>query len=174
MAKQKKYATSPLLYIHQPEISSPKAPMQSNYATPKKEKQVEPESTVPKIEKWNTRPPMKKSSKAKSKTPPKEKTADREEKPREPKATAETEDRTSKAESNKKFNDMTVSEKIDYFISKPEHIPRMKCEVKTEERSYRGTITNVEEDQVLMRVGKRSSITKISIESITEIRLIGF
>ena len=174
MAKQKKFAKSPLLYIHQPGVSDPKAPMQSNYATPKKEKQVE--STTPKVQSSSPRPLkrdnyFKKALEAKPEASPEKakvepKTEDTAEKA---KVTTELPDKPAK-----KFNEMTVTEKVDYFLSKPDHIPSMKCEVKTEERAYRGIITNVEKDHVLMRVGRRTSTTEIAIESIIEIRLIGF
>lgn len=166
MGKQKKFAKSPLLYIHQPNISIPKAPMQSNYATPKKTKQVEP-APEQKVPKANARP-LKRDDFSKKST--------------QTKSEVETEDILTESEatteeeelSNKKFNDMEIPEKIEYFLTKPKHIPNMKCEVKTEERSFRGTILDVEEDQVIMRVGRRSSTTKILIPSITQIRLIGF
>lgn len=168
MAKRKKYAKSPLLYIHQPGIDHPKAPMQSNYSTPKK--QAEP--TEPLAKKTNTRP-LKRDDFSK-KYPGKKPEIEQKRRPDESKAPTDQNVEQPKPQSNKKFNEMAISEKIDYFISKPNHIPNMKCEVKTEEKSYRGIIVTVEEDQILMQVGRRTSTTKIAIESIKEIRLIGF
>lgn len=168
MGKQKKFAKSPLLYIHQPDISHPNAPMQSNYKTPRNKMETE----TPKAQKTYTRPLKRNDfskmlhSKSEQKT---------EETPTEPEATSNKDEEQSKLQqSNKKFNEMTIQEKIDYFLSKPKHLPTMKCEVKTEERSFRGTIQGVEKDQLLMRVGRRSGTTEIAIESIKDIKLLGF
>ncbi|ASK60787.1 hypothetical protein CFK37_00475 [Virgibacillus phasianinus] len=173
MAKKKKYARSPLLYIHQPDISNPKAPMQSNYSTPRNKKQEEPVAQKPQAK--NVRPLnrdifTKKSGKQKT-----DKKSGKPPERAELKEEAEEQEQ-AKPQSSKKFTEMTIPEKIDYFISKPKNMPIMKCEVKTEERNYRGIILSVEdeEDQILMRVGRRTSTTKIAIESITDIRLIGF
>lgn len=155
MAKQKKYAKSPLLYIHQPGISHPKAPMQSNYATPKNKKPAEPQK-----QKVTTRPLKRDDFFTKAPIESEENES--------AEADLESSDNVEEQEtstSDKKFNDMTIQDKIDYFLSRPKHIPRMKCEVKTEERSFRGTIQDMEEDNILMRVGRRTSTTKIAIES---------
>ncbi|WP_404451758.1 spore coat CotO family protein [Virgibacillus necropolis] len=167
MDKQKKFAKSPLLYIHQPEVSNPKAPMQSNYSTPKNKKEAE----TPKAQKVNTRPIQRDYIAQKTNSGAGEDEGSSTDLIDSSKEEVEEQ---PKAQSNKKFNNMTIQEKIDYFLSKPTHIPRMKCEVKTEEKSFRGTIQDVEEDQVLMRVGRRTSMTKIAIESIQDIRLLGF
>lgn len=169
MAKRKKYAKSPLLYIHQPGIDHPKAPMQSNYSTPKR--QAEP--TEPKAQKTDTRP-LKRDDFLKKYPAAKKTEVDQKKRPDEPKASKERDTEQPKAQSNKKFSELAIPEKIDYFVTKPNHMPNMKCEVKTEEKSYRGIIQSVEKDHVLMRVGRRTSSTKIEIASITEIRLIGF
>ncbi|WP_161493896.1 CotO family spore coat protein [Virgibacillus necropolis] len=178
MAKQKKFAKTPLLYINQPDISKPKAPMQSNYATPKKSKAQEPqkEQEPPKAQKTYNRPPKRNDFSKMLKSKPENKPENKaEEKAKKPKDTSKEDEEQSKLPpSDKKFNELTIKEKIEYFISKPKHLPTMKCEVKTEERSFRGTIHGLENDHVLMQVGRRSSTTEIAIKSIKNIRLVGF
>src|SRR5699024_11630472 len=50
----------------------------------------------------------------------------------------------------KKFKDMTLLEKVKYFADEPNHIPRIKCEIKTEDKSYRGYIMDIEEYTVYL------------------------
>lgn len=166
MAKPKNYAKTPLLYIHQPDMTSPKAQMQSNYVGKKEKTETKP--PAPKkyariVKQNNTAKKISEEVVAESfagaGTPSKDK--------------QEKKDK-QEAESSKKFSDMTIQEKIDYFLNKPVHIPRMRCEVKTEERTYRGKIQSLEGENILMQVGRRTSLTKIKVSAITEIRLIGF
>lgn len=72
----------------------------------------------------------------------------------------------------KKFKEMTLMEKIDYFIKTPSHLPRMRCEVVTNDNKYRGIMLDKENEVIKMRVGRRT--TEVSIEDITDIRLLGF
>src|SRR5699024_12740480 len=74
----------------------------------------------------------------------------------------------------KRFKDMTLEERIDYFLNAPKHAPVMRCEVKTEGRNYRGTIVDYQDNNVYMRVGKRTTPTAIPFDTINEIRLLGF
>src|SRR5699024_11650770 len=73
-----------------------------------------------------------------------------------------------------KFKDMTIEEKVEYFVSQPRHVPKLRCQIETNERKYRGIIIDFQEDHVFIRVGKRSSSTKISLDQITNIRMLGF
>ncbi|MFZ3577929.1 CotO family spore coat protein [Virgibacillus sp. DJP39] len=165
MDKQKKFAKTPLLYIHQPDISEPKAKMQSNYVTKKNNKEPE----APKLQKVTARPRQRDFFPKKSSDENEKKDSEPElEQPKE-----QTKDQT-KDQTNKKFNEMSIQEKIDYFVHKPANIPRMKCEVKTANQSFRGTIRDVEEDQILMQVGRRTIVKKIAVEEIQDIRLLGF
>ncbi|WP_430787643.1 CotO family spore coat protein [Virgibacillus flavescens] len=155
MSNQKKFAKTPLLYIHQSNLSNPKAPMQSNYITSRDKSTKPAETKTPKARYVKRTNFFEKVNEEKE-------------------PITEKNEENEKPSSNKKFSELTIQEKIDYFLAKPVHIPKMKCEVKTEERTYRGTIQAVEADQVFMQIGRRTTHTKIEIGSIQEIRLIGF
>ncbi|MGM8364369.1 CotO family spore coat protein [Virgibacillus sp. W0181] len=77
-------------------------------------------------------------------------------------------------QTKKKFSDLSLDEKINYFINRPRFAPEVKCELKTEEKVYKGVIVHREGQQVFIRVGNRKSSTQLSIEDIMEINLIGF
>ncbi|WP_077325153.1 CotO family spore coat protein [Virgibacillus siamensis] len=172
---QKKYAKSPLLYIHQPTIRTPEASMQHNYRTPKKSSGTAPEAgtsggtgasgSMPK-KKSPVRRPLKRENISK----PEMNKGDEGE-------TAgiiePTGDDEKTDDEPKKFKDMTMRERIDYFLDK-QHVPAMRCEIRTEERKYRGRIVDFQEQDVFMRVGRRKSTTKIPFDDILEIGLIGF
>ncbi|MFS0672022.1 CotO family spore coat protein [Ornithinibacillus sp. 179-J 7C1 HS] len=186
--KRKKYAREPLLYIHQPTISSPTAPMQHSYTTPRKTKTTsdftpqstkEPEKTQnikkkrPSLDAFskgvtNTNEVME-QPKVKKKRPSIQIQEDVE---AESSSSLFEESIDENSEERKKFKDMSIMEKIDYFINTPSHLPRMRCEVITDEKKYRGIILEKENELIAMRVGRRT--TRISINDIKEIRLLGF
>src|SRR5699024_12853598 len=85
----------------------------------------------------------------------------------------ELEEKKSMAE-RPKFKDMTIEEKVEYFVRQPRHVPKLRCQIETNERKYRGIIIDFQEGHVFIRVGKRSSSTKISLDQITNIRMLGF
>ncbi|SDQ89157.1 Spore coat protein CotO [Virgibacillus subterraneus] len=157
---EKKFAKSPLLYIHQPSIGTPKAPMQHQYTTPKN---APAEQVVAQETKSVQKRPLRRDHFNKKSDGEAEDTNEE----------ADESDESSDQE-RKKFKDMTLNERVDYFVNPPKHVPAMKCEVKTEERNYRGTIVDFLEDNVIMRLGRRTSTTEIPFDSINDIRLIGF
>ncbi|WP_174612818.1 CotO family spore coat protein [Virgibacillus ihumii] len=176
---QKKYAKSPLLYIHQPTIRTPEAPMQHNYRTPKKGEDSTAASSNDGIGAADAVPRKKAPARRLQKR-------DNFSKPAEEKinedSTVATDDSNEKmdptedkgGDDRKKFKDMTVRERLDYFLNTPKHVPTMRCEIKTEERKYRGRIVDFQEERVYMQVGRRKSATKIPFDEILEIGLIGF
>lgn len=157
---KKNYAKNPLLYIHQPNRQTPKAQMQHNYVTPKKTSKQEGQEA-----KKVQQRPLKR-------TIPNQNTENKQE--TDVNLAAEEEEPESEGQERKKFKDMTLRERVDYFVNTPKYAPVMKCEVKTDERNYRGTIVDFQEETVFMRVGRRTSQTKISFDKIEEIRMIGF
>lgn len=193
MAKNRKYAREPLLYIHQPSVTSPNAPMQHSYATQRKVSSTVP---APEAEKKTPAKVMKKRSSteiiSQNITKELQEPLPQQPKKRRPVLPVEEnediKDATGSKPSNhtelteqaventtaerKKFRDMSIMEKVEYFINTPQHLPRMRSEVRTDERKYRGVIMDLEEDEILMRVGRRS--TRIKMEDITDIQLLGF
>ncbi|NBJ70913.1 MULTISPECIES: CotO family spore coat protein [Clostridia] len=151
----KKYAKKPLLFIHQPNERDLHAPMQHMYVTPKKEQRVK--STTDGGKKKAMRHP----SFNKNFTNQEEEVE---------KETKESEQAGEKP----KFKDLSIEEKVDYFIKSPSYAPKLKCEIKTEQRTYRGIITGAEENDVFIRVGNRSSSIKVSLDDIKHIKLLGF
>ncbi|MTW87230.1 hypothetical protein F3157_16445 [Virgibacillus dakarensis] len=171
---RKRYARDPLFYIQQPKIKKAEAPMQHNYTTPKKakpNKQRGDNNFSPLIstrgnnfEQFQNPQPAAESERL---TDTKTETSDVHEQPGN-----DTEDAREEENKNRpKFKDMSIAEKIDYFINIPSHIPKLKCEVKTEDRSYRGIMIEREDEVILLRTGKRKF--SIPIEDIIEIRMLG-
>ncbi|WP_047985915.1 CotO family spore coat protein [Ornithinibacillus californiensis] len=181
MPNQKKFAREPLMYIQQPTISKPSAPMQDSYKSPRKKRPAAPTPTE--IEKKPTQNVIKKRPSLNSftKGATEEVKEPRVIKRRGPNLVQEIEEEElmtveeSLSQENgerKKFKDMTLLEKVDYFVHTPSHLPRMRCEVITTERKYRGVILDKEENDVLIRVGRRQN--RVNFEDILEINLLGF
>ncbi|WP_085992702.1 CotO family spore coat protein [Oceanobacillus senegalensis] len=161
MAK-KKFANDPLLFIHQPSVSTPKAPMQDSYISPKRQKKnksveqpsdtSEPAKEIPKR--------RYSAKKVLNEEPPSEKEEKKEEKHDVP------------LNQRKQFKDMSVRERIHYFLDTSEYAPKVKCEIKTEKKSYRGFIMDFKDEMVFVQVGRK--MIEISFEDIYSVRLLGF
>lgn len=80
------------------------------------------------------------------------------------------EDENESGEKNKAFHDMTVEEQLTYLKDRPDFAPRRVCEVKTDERAYRGTILSYEDGTVLIQTGRRRM--EIPKDKITRIRML--
>src|SRR5690625_5217630 len=167
--ERKRYAKEPLLYIHQPTRQQPEARMQQDYYSPPKSAEQDVPEMVPKQFR--------------------QRRVGRRKFPIDPEVDEdelgfgeeEAEERTETAEANSDqvvknshFNDLTIEEKVTYFINMPDNAPVVRCEVDTEERKYRGTIVDSKDDLVFMRVGRRASTTEIPLKDIQEISLLGF
>lgn len=192
---KKQFARDPLLYIHQPSISTPEAPMQSDYqtqrslqanttaytntntitstTTPKAVKSIEEQMPAKKTQKQPIRKTafekqFNKTRQEDTNTAENQKEAD----------TADNQAKTTSSEDTSdknepvKFKDRSIEEKIAYFADAPEFAPKMRCEVKTDARTYRGYIADRQEETVYMRTGKRT--TNIPMTKITDIRMLGF
>ncbi|QKY68624.1 CotO family spore coat protein [Lentibacillus sp. CBA3610] len=162
----KKVARSPLLYIQQPGIRTPEAPMQSHYRTPKRKRDnKKAESSTLKRQPANRNFFNKQAvnDEAEEEVESSEESSDH----YQPNHTD-----TKSDQERKKFKDMSLKERVDYFLNSPKHVPVMRCEVKTDERNYRGRITDYQDDNVHMRVGRRTA--EIPFNTIKEIRMIGF
>ncbi|MDC3425463.1 spore coat CotO family protein [Aquibacillus sp. 3ASR75-11] len=72
------------------------------------------------------------------------------------------------------FNNMTVEEKVHYFLKIPPQLPKMKCEVITNNKSYRGVVTDYQDGLVHMRTFRSPFKVDVPIDDIENIRIIGF
>lgn len=182
MAERRKFAKEPLLYIHQPTVQKPAAPMQHFYTTPKKAKPtkaaVVPETEKKTIKKSRDLSTITKEIAKELKEPkvPIKKAPNPIQTETEVESSSSSNDQPQliQDKGKKKFKDMTILEKVDYFLHTPNHLPSMRCEVKTEERKYRGVIKDFQDNTIYMQVGRRVALTKIPIDDITEIQLLGF
>ncbi|MFP7168810.1 CotO family spore coat protein [Terribacillus sp. 7520-G] len=72
------------------------------------------------------------------------------------------------------FKDLSISEKTRYLLNLPSQIPRMKCEIVTEENSFIGTISGIEEDVIQFKSIRRPFKREIKLSSVKDIKLLGF
>lgn len=170
MMGKKQFAENPLLYIQQPSAGTPKAHMQHHYYTPQ-DQQSHDQPTKKEVRR-QTRPlkrtyfPDEEASEDKVRV---EEVIEENHAEKEPKEVNHEE--TSK---ESKFKDMTLEQKIHYFVDRPSHAPQIRCEIRTDERKYQGVVTGAEEEHVFIRVGRRGSSSKVSISDIIGIRMLGF
>src|SRR5699024_10120363 len=86
----------------------------------------------------------------------------------------EEEETDEELSEDKKFRDMTIRQKVDYFINRSDHAPIIRSEIQTNEKKYQGVITGFENDHVFIRIGRRSTSSEVPFHDITDIRIIGF
>lgn len=162
---KKQYAKEPLLYIEQPTIQNPQVLMQSSYSTPKK---ADRSARVVK-KKVNNRPHRRAQyfiDQLYDDEPSYQQENQQE--------IIEEEEESSQSPRHKKFSELSLREKVYYFINIPNYAPKIKCEIRTDEDKYRGFITDFKDNEVFIRVGRRSSSTKILFDDIQDIRMLGF
>lgn len=163
--QEKRFAKTPLLYIDQPTISKPKAPMQHDYLTPRKVQKNTEQVETPK-KRTPTRPQKR------SYFYEEEQAFKQREKASELKD--ETGREREQTSTEKQFKNMTLQEKVNYFVELPDHIVKVRCEMITEDKKYRGIITDFKDDFVYIRIGQRSSSERIEFSKVKEIRMLGF
>lgn len=154
-----RFAKDPLLYIQQVKASKINANMQHRYVSSKRKKE---EVKVDPKEKKQDEKPIKRirsESVYKSST----EIVDEEKK--------EIKEHEQKERGDKPFQKMTIEEKLNYLVNRPEYAPRLTCEVKTEKRAYRGIILNYQDEIATIRSGKRK--IEIPGTTIKHIRMLG-
>jgi len=158
---KKHYRKQPLLYIQQPDTEVPPAYMQQDYYTSRKQESAE---AVP------NKKPRKRIARPIDRfsvfTDPLEETSQPEQQ------SIDTEEKSFSEE--KPFKDMTIKERVAYFVQQTERWPAIKCEVRTEQHIYRGIIRDFKDQVVFMNVEKRVQMREIPFEDITHIRMLGF
>lgn len=171
---RRRYARKPLLYIQQSGIKNPHAYMQDHYTSPAKSKQsaVKEKTNMPDtssnvLETHGQGP--KRVAKASVDQEEEQVVADTI-----PEKEIEEKNNLNTEKERIKFSDMTLKQKIAYFINKPSNFPRMRCVVNTDEKAYRGTIVGFEDNCVHIRSSKRSSAISVPLDRIKDIRLLGF
>lgn len=175
--RKKKFAKDPLLYIQQPGIQNTEAPMQHHYATPKQQNIKEipasqySESGRRKPAYYRELAQLQEQQQTQNTdgTSAEEKTGE----PKEP-ANEDTDDIWENEEDTKDLKNMTLEEKVNYFAFSPKYVPKIKCKVHTQERTYRGVITDYQEGTVFVRTGKSLKSLPIPLEQITDIKMLGF
>lgn len=171
----KKYAKNPLLFIHQPKEVDKKVPMQHMYVTPKEKKESKPDHQETVKKSIRHRAFAEQDNEPQNESDLYMNDTDSEV---EDKMEMTEEDMTEQSlNSNgdkQRFKDMSIEEKVNYFVNSPSYAPKLKCEIRTEGRNYRGVITGSDGNDVYVRVGNRSSSTKISLDDIKHIKLLGF
>jgi hypothetical protein len=151
MSKGKVRREQPLLFISQPKLDLPKAAMQQAYRTTKEKRKEEAAEAIPEevAEVIAEAADLKEEEKS-----------------------AEPEVPKQKKKGN--FKDLSLIERIDYCLNLPSQIPRMKCEIVTEEASVIGIIMGIEEDKILVKSVRRPFKREIKLGTIKDIKLLGF
>lgn len=168
---ESRYARDPLLYIQQPRLNSPQAKMQSNYRTSRKENRK-----VRKVDKEERNvfhdQLMNKARRSK-------------EQERWDLNEAEEAAEVAKAEplvdqhqhhemetQNTAFKDLDLRGKIDYLLNKPQHLPPLKCEIRTSESIHHGIIIRFEEPYVYIKSRRHPQPKQIVFDQIVSIRIL--
>src|SRR5690625_2713269 len=74
---------------------------------------------------------------------------------------------------NGSFKNLSIDEKIKYLVELRSEVPRIRCEVITDDLEYKGIITEANEAEITLRVVCRGH-KEIQRRNISNINLIGF
>lgn len=167
---KKKFAKAPLLYIDQPAVNNPEAEMQHQYKS-KRRKAKPPEKAIDTDEQKDTvtynsiRQPAVEEAVQDEEAHTEEETEEAKEK-----------EEVIKPESKKRknFRDMSIEEKVMYFVESSSYAPKVRCEVRTADRKYRGKIVDFKDNHVYIETGSRLPNRSVSFDKITDIQIIGF
>ncbi|WP_281975411.1 CotO family spore coat protein [Halobacillus litoralis] len=176
MAEEKRLAKQPMLYIVQPSFKPAEVPMQTSFRTQRPTESgssQEPNVKETPVQEKEVRmrrqqaPHLEELSKLKTEGAAEEVQTKVEK-------SAPDAKRTSSRERRQRFHDLSLEEKVNYFFNLSPHVPKMKCEVTTDEEQHRGYITDYQEGIVHMKVFQRPFQQEVPFEAIKDIRLLGF
>ena len=163
------FAKAPLLYIHQADTKKINAKMQHHYHTTSKK--VLPKNSTVENEEKIVRKQQSKNVRTESFYDKREAAMDVvPEKEGETEKIVAVEKVVENTTEQKPFQKMNLEEQLNYLTKKPAYAPRLTCEIKTEERVYRGVILEYIEGIVSLRSGKRT--IEIQDETIKQIRML--
>ncbi|WP_027962936.1 CotO family spore coat protein [Halalkalibacillus halophilus] len=74
----------------------------------------------------------------------------------------------------KKFQQMSLDDRFRYISELPSIMPKMKCEVVTEEQAYTGIVDLIDERMLVLKIIENGMKIKIKRDSIMDIKLVGF
>ncbi len=74
----------------------------------------------------------------------------------------------------KRFSEMDIEERIQFFINLPDNLPKTMCQITTKDRSYRGVILSYEEGLVSIKTLTSPRKVEIQLDDIEAINAIGF
>src|SRR5690625_1785968 len=156
MAKNKRYAENPLLYIHQPDVGTPNASMQSRYQTSKNKT----------VSQSNDRDVNNKIPKGRVQRRYGGKLIPDQTEVENPSINNDTPINSTETiqyeqSSPKKFKEMDLAEKVKYLADEPNHATKIKHKNKTLDKTYRSVIEDFDGVTVFIRDGKRVEPRKI-------------
>lgn len=183
-----------MLYIDQPDLQAPTPNMQEDYHSPKPEKLATTTVSQP-----TKRPKSRKSTKSneakqtdkfdihENESPenhnlekdsieePIEQKEIRDEADEEKDEEEESEANTvNQTQEKVPFAEMSLIEQVDYLAASPGFMPKIKCEIITEEERFKGIVRERKEETVYIETFKRPRYHQVLLNEITSIRLLGF
>ncbi|WP_440894926.1 CotO family spore coat protein [Amphibacillus sp. Q70] len=145
----------PMMYIEQPELPDPIAPMQQEYHSANQLVSIPKEQRLK--EKGNV---IYQEPRENSMT--------------EETVSNETSDEHSIQTSSQVFDQMTMEEKIDYLITPSNFLPKMNCKISIKNINYRGKVLAREGNQIVFEEKRLAKRHLFDLADIDEIKLIGF
>lgn len=79
---------------------------------------------------------------------------------------------TVNEEDSKRFQNMTIRERLTYLSHHPKYTPKLRCEITANNKRHRGIVQSFEDDAVTLIVQRKR--VKISVDEITHVGLIGW
>lgn len=171
MAEKKRLAKQPMLYIAQPKFKPAEVQMQTSFRSQRSSTSSTASSSGgTTVQEMELRLRNQSAAGTVEKAEPNAEQSEQEDTP-----SAEKESPAQKPrERRQRFQDLDLEGKVNYFFQLSPHVPKMKCEVSTDEEAYRGYIIDYQDGIVSMKIFQRPYHQDVPFEKIKDIRLIGF
>ncbi|MFG6149438.1 CotO family spore coat protein [Halobacillus sp. B23F22_1] len=162
MANKKQMAKPPILYITQPNLQPAEVSMQTSFRS--QSTTIKPSLQENELRARNQSIINGEGGTTTEEAPPSE-PADK------PEADLTF---SSRKDRRQRFRDMSLEEKVNYFVQLPSQLPKMKCEVTTAEDTWKGYVQKYEDGIVYMKTFQKPFQQEVPFKDIQSIRLLGF
>ncbi|MCA0969567.1 spore coat CotO family protein [Halobacillus litoralis] len=174
MADKKRLAKQPMLYIAQPNFKPAEVPMQTSFRSQRANKSSSSSNAAESTSLYEKELRIRNQNASTAPEQKKEPEVEEKKEEKQEPVAEQPKKRMSSSEKKKRFGELTLEGKVEYFLQLSPHMPKMKCEVIGKEDSYKGYILDYTDGIVQMKTFQRPFQQDVPFKDIEDIRLLGF
>lgn len=164
----------PIMYISQPDIKAPQAKMQQEYHSSEQKTKPQPKPKAKRSKPRRTLRDFPKTDGIEAEVETSKNDIQTNEEDTEVNAASESVVADNTQEKNRKFEDMSQLEKVEYLSRSSRFLPKLTCQLIVAGEKHQGKIIKFEDNQVTLEANTVPRIRKFMLDTIEEIKLTGF